>query len=197
EPGAPVVTIVEDKNNDGYINADELDGDINVSVELPKGAVAGDTLTVTDNAGNEQKVVLTPEQIAAGKVEVTLPAPQDGGKIEVSATVTDVAGNTGPAGTDSATVDTTVYKGLVIEITEDANNDGYINAAELKGNDIDVRVTLPEGAAAGDTLTVSGSGNTDKVITLTPEQVKAGYVDVKFNPTGDNTDFVATASIRD
>ncbi|KLT71961.1 hypothetical protein PL75_10830, partial [Neisseria arctica] len=146
---------------------------------------------------NEQKVVLTPEQIAAGKVEVTLPAPQDGGKIEVSATVTDVAGNTGPAGTDSATVDTTVYKGLVIEITEDANNDGYINAAELKGNDIDVRVTLPEGAAAGDTLTVSGSGNTDKVITLTPEQVKAGYVDVKFNPTGDNTDFVATASIRD
>ena len=94
-------------------------------------------------------------------------------------------------------IDTTVFEGLAIEITEDANNDGYINRDELKDNDIDVRVTLPEGAAAGDTLTISGSGNVDKVITLTQAQIDAGYVDVKFNPTADNTDFVATATIRD
>ena len=136
EPGAPVVTIVEDANNDGYINHQELDGDIDVAVGLPADAVAGDILTVTDNAGHEHRIELTPEQIAEGKVAVSFPAPADGKEIKVVASVTDAAGNTGPEGTDSAVIDTTAP---VIDINHIAGEnqgatdaDGYavINAAD-------------------------------------------------------------------
>ncbi len=84
----------------GYINHQELDGDIDVAVGLPADAVAGDILTVTDNAGHEHRIELMPEQIAEGKVAVSFPVPADGKEIKVVATVTDAAGNTGPEGTD-------------------------------------------------------------------------------------------------
>ncbi|WP_325890850.1 hypothetical protein [Grimontia sp. NTOU-MAR1] len=45
-------------------------------------------------------------------------------------------------------------------ITEDANNDGYVNDAELNGQ-IDITVTLGAGTAVGDTLVVTDQdGNT-------------------------------------
>ncbi|EPH5778186.1 hypothetical protein ACS2RX_003736, partial [Vibrio cholerae] len=45
--GAPGVTITEDGDNDGYISAAELSGDVNVTISLTgTNAVAGDTLTV-------------------------------------------------------------------------------------------------------------------------------------------------------
>ncbi|MDY0195700.1 MAG: hypothetical protein RBR33_06550, partial [Sulfurovaceae bacterium] len=47
-PLAPTVEITEDTNNDGYINAAELSGNVDVRVTLPAGTVAGDTLNVTD-----------------------------------------------------------------------------------------------------------------------------------------------------
>ncbi|WP_325890869.1 hypothetical protein [Grimontia sp. NTOU-MAR1] len=48
--GAPTLTIDEDANNDGYINDDELDGDINYSVTLGAGTEVGDSLVITDQA---------------------------------------------------------------------------------------------------------------------------------------------------
>ncbi|WP_325890853.1 hypothetical protein [Grimontia sp. NTOU-MAR1] len=36
-PEAPVLTIIEDADNDGYINDDELDGDINYTIALGAG----------------------------------------------------------------------------------------------------------------------------------------------------------------
>ncbi|NQD72879.1 hypothetical protein HP439_19355, partial [Sphingobacterium shayense] len=102
---APIVTITEDTNNDGVISKAELNGDIDVSIKLPAGAVAGDTISIT--SGNVTKdIVLTTEQITAGQVGTTFPSPGEGQTITVDAVLKDQFGNTSNKGTDSATVDT-------------------------------------------------------------------------------------------
>jgi len=195
---APTVTITEDANGDGWLNAAELQGDVDVRVDLPDSARAGDSLLVSVNGVARAPVLLTAADIAAGHIDLAgIASPGDGHTLTVTAQLRDPAGNLSPSGSDAVTVDTTVFTGLAIEIAEDRNNDGFISIAELQGNDIDVRVTLPAGAAVGDSLTVSGSGNVDQVITLTTAHLAAGHVDLKFNPTADNTDFVATARITD
>jgi len=196
---APTVTITEDANNDGYINAAELQGDIGTTVGLPPGAVAGDSLVVTVNGVARPPIVLTPAQIATGTVSIPgITSPGEGQPLLVEARVDDQAGNTGATGSDSAIVDTSnLNLGLAVTITEDTNNDGFINATELQGNTVGVRVTLPAGAAVGDTVTISASGNVDQTVTVTAAQITAGFIDVDFNPTGNNTTFTATATIKD
>ncbi|WP_172566830.1 hypothetical protein [Vibrio fluvialis] len=73
---------------------------MNVSVGLPAGAVAGDTLTVT----GQEPVTLTQAQIDAGTVTFEYDRPADGETLKVDATITDAAGNTSAPGTDSATM---------------------------------------------------------------------------------------------
>jgi hypothetical protein len=178
-PGAPVVTISEDTNNDGRISSTELVGNADVIITLPANAVVGDVLTVTDGI-TTTNITLTATQVAAGNIQTTFAPPADGSTITVTATITDTAGNTSATGTDAATRDTTRPAAPTVVITEDANNDGQITAAELVGN-VDVRITLPAGAVAGDTLTVSAGGSTQTIV-LTPAQVTATFVDVNFTP---------------
>ncbi|KIP95904.1 hypothetical protein, partial [Pseudomonas fulva] len=71
---APVVTITEDANNDGVISKAELNGEIDVRVGLPAGAVAGDTLVIT-NGTTPQTITLTAAQITAGFVTTTFANP--------------------------------------------------------------------------------------------------------------------------
>ncbi|MEC5205908.1 antitoxin (DNA-binding transcriptional repressor) of toxin-antitoxin stability system [Vogesella perlucida] len=194
---APTVTITEDANNDGYINASEASGPVDLKVAFDPNTVAvGDTVKVTAN-GVTQDVVISAADKANGYVTATTPLPANGSTLDVSAVIVDAAGNSSLPGSDSAIVDTTALSGLGIQILEDENNDGYIVSSELKDNDIDVRVTLPADAAVGDTLTVSGSGNTHQVFTLTAAQLAAGFIDVSFNPTADRTTFVASAQLTD
>ncbi|MGH6648380.1 Calx-beta domain-containing protein, partial [Aquabacterium sp.] len=197
---APKVTITTDANNDGFINKAELGSGstIGVQIDLPGTAKAGDSLLVSVNGAPQAPIVLNQSDIDNHSVSIPgVNSPGDGNTLGITAQIKDVAGNLGATGSDSAKIDATNYSGLGISITTDGNNDGYISKAELTDNTIGVRVTLPVGAAAGDTLTVTGSGNVAQVITLTGPQLTAGFVDLKFNPTGDNTDFVSSASIAD
>ena len=136
-PSAPVVTLTEDANNDGFINSSELSGGVNVEVSLPGDAVAGDTLVITDGV-TPQTIVLTSTDISNGVVSTTFASPGDGNTITVSATLTDVAGNTSGSGSDSALVDVTPPAG---SITLDSNitSDDIINAAESFVDDFDHR----------------------------------------------------------
>ena len=193
-PAAPTVTITEDANNDGLISFAELNGTVEVSVALPAGLVAGDSVTVVDGNGNTQTVILTAAN-AAGPLVVSFPAPADGASLTVSATITDVAGNTSPASaTDTATVDTSVAAPTVT-ITEDANNDGLISFAELNGT-VEVSVALPAGLVAGDSVTVvDGNGNTQTVI-LTAANA-AGPLVVSFPAPADGASLTVSATITD
>ena len=99
---APTVVITEDANNNGFITATELSGAIDVTVTLPAGTVAGDTLTV-----NGTPIVLTAANVTAGSVATTVTSPGEGNTLTVSATITAAStGQVSPPGTDSAVIDT-------------------------------------------------------------------------------------------
>ncbi|MFQ6540380.1 hypothetical protein, partial [Aphanothece stagnina] len=129
--------------------------------------------TITDGT-TPQTIVLTAAQISAGVVTTQVAVPAEGATLTVSAFVTDIAGNQGANGSDSAVLDTTAPSAPVVTITEDANNDGFINGGELNGL-VDVSVALPGNAVAGDSLTIT-DGTTPQTIVLTAAQISAGVV---------------------
>src|SRR3972149_429178 len=158
-----MVVITEDTNNDAIISGSELSGDVNVTVTLPAGALAGDVLTVTDGT-TPQTFTLSAAQILAGQVLTSFAAPAQGATITVTAYVTDQVGNQGTSGSDLAVRDTEGPGAPTVVITEDTNNDAIISGSELSG-DVNVTVTLPAGALAGDVLTVT-DGTTPQTYTL-------------------------------
>jgi len=148
---APVVTVTEDANNDGVITAAELEGDIDVQVSIPAGALVGDKLIVSDGT-TEREIVLDAE----GSITTSFTSPGEGETITVTARLEDSLGNVSDEGEDSAVIDTLAGDtgaAPVVTITEDANDDGVISASELEG-DIDVQVSIPAGAVVGDKLIV-------------------------------------------
>ena len=69
----------------------------------------------------------------------------------------DAAGNESPVASDKAVIATADQGAPVVSITEDTNNDGWLNAGELSG-DVGVNVGLPGTAKAGDSLLRRYSG---------------------------------------
>jgi hypothetical protein len=191
---APVVVITEDANNNGIISASELNGNVNVVVTLPAGAVAGDELTVTDGT-TTHTFILTGAQITGGTVSDSFTPPPEGGTITVTAFVTNQLNVQGPSGSDSAVRDTTAATAPTVVITEDANNNAILTDAELIG-DVDVSVSLPAGAVAGDELTVT-DGITTKTFVLTGAQVTAGVVTTTFAPPPVGGTITVTAFVTD
>ncbi|WOX49141.1 retention module-containing protein [Aeromonas sp. XH] len=187
--GAPTVVITEDINNDGTIDRSEISGKVDVEVSLPGDAKAGDTLKVSGQADR----VLTDADISAGKVGYEVDRPADGVTLTVTATIVDVAGNVSLPGSDSATLgDTTATGAPTVVITEDVNNDGTIDRSEISGK-VDVEVSLPGDAKAGDTLKVSGQA--DRV--LTDADISAGKVGYEFDRPADGVKLTVTATIVD
>ncbi|RDX37495.1 hypothetical protein DZA50_02010 [Kangiella sp. HD9-110m-PIT-SAG07] len=195
-PSAPTATIDEDANNDGFINAAELNGDIDVTITLPADAVEGDSLSVSDGNGNTQNIVLNASQITAGSISLQFPNPGGGTSIDLSAQVTDQVGNAGQTGTDTALVDTAVPSAPTVIIAEDTNNDGFINATEANG-DIDIQVGLPGDAEAGDTLTISDNFGQTQNIILSATDITNGSVNVTTPSPGDNSSLTVTGVITD
>ncbi|WP_019030004.1 Calx-beta domain-containing protein, partial [Colwellia piezophila] len=169
-PNAPTVTITTDTDNNEQLTNVEL-GDsqvVNVVVGIPAGAVAGDTLTIS----GQTPIVLTQAQIDGKELSFDYERPDDGQSIEVTATLTDGAGNTSATTSKTATVgDTTPTAAPTVTITEDVNDDAFISDTELDG-EVNVTISLKDtGAVEGDTLTVNGSD-----IVLTEADITAGEV---------------------
>src|SRR5690606_34007436 len=151
---APIVI-----GDDNYLNAAELDDKASVTLH---GTVSGDakvgdtvTLTLPDCSTITASVVA----LSGGGLGFTTTTTADHlgtGTPDVKAeiTVTDDAGNTASdSDTESFQVDTTLPT-VSVEITTDANNDGHINSAELRGGDIKATITFQEGTAVGDIVVV-------------------------------------------
>ncbi|MBW8186725.1 hypothetical protein, partial [Shewanella nanhaiensis] len=110
-----------------------------------------------------------------------------------------MAGNTA-TGNDSATLDYGTGTGApaapTVVITEDTNNDGYINEAELDGQ-INATVTLGAGTVIGDTVTVTDQdGNTLFTGTVTQDMLDNG-IDVSFDAPATGTTVAVTATVTD
>src|SRR5690554_3334218 len=184
-PAAPTVSIGD---GDEYISAAELDEDGNVTVTIGlsgTNAEAGDTLTV-----NGEETELTEAHITAGEVVTQVAAPAEGETLDVTATVTDAAGNESEPGTASATVDTTAPAAPTVSI---GDGDEYISAAEIdEDGNVTVTIGLPGDAAAGDTLTVNGEETE-----LTETHISDGEVVTQVAAPGEGEPLDVTATVTD
>ncbi|MBA8783613.1 MULTISPECIES: retention module-containing protein, partial [Aeromonas] len=122
--------------------------------ELGDLTVVGGTVTglTTSDGGKTWTATFTPDANFTGTASVTVKENS----------YTDQAGNKGTGGSDSAATDTEATGAPTVVITEDVNNDGTISHTEISGK-VDVEVSLPGDAKAGDTLKVSGQA--DRLLT--------------------------------
>ena len=153
---APVISIsiVEDANNDGFINASEKKADVTVKVTLVSGAAVGDEISLTDGT-HMFSVKLSAADVSNGFVNVSFPNPAEGAAIRVSAISQDLAGNTSrPAATDSAILDTTApATPASVSATDDA---GPVQGAIGNGGSTDdaTPTFAGSGATPGDIVRV-------------------------------------------
>ncbi|MCF6207406.1 MAG: Ig-like domain-containing protein, partial [Sulfurovum sp.] len=157
-PSAPAVTIAEDTNDDGYINASELSGDIGVTIALPSDAKVGDTLQITNPDSTTTDVEITRDMIDNGYT-VSYESPGEGQSISVSAKVIDAAGNEGASASDSATIDTTAPN--ITVSAPDSTNDTtptITGTTDEIGATVHITVTDANGDTQTFTTTVQNDG---------------------------------------
>ena len=180
--GAPLVTFVNDTNNDGTLSRVEHgnDTDINTSkvlITVPNdGTVrAGDVLnvTVTDPDGNKTvtNVVITPAIISSG---YPLDAPIKPGKVStVDATITNFQGHVSGNSEDSVIPN---RSSVSVEFTEDRNDDGFLTYTENKNdgkqNESPVTITATD-VIPGDILHVTLTKPDGTVTPLPPITINA------------------------
>ncbi|WP_426391353.1 Ig-like domain-containing protein [Variovorax sp. R-27] len=157
---APVISvaIVNDANNDGFINASEKGADVTVKVTLVSGAAVGDVISLTDGTATPS-VTLTAADVANGFVNVSFANPAEGRAIRVSATSRDLAGNVSTSAVaDSAVLDTTPPAAVIAAVTDNA---GPVRGALANGSTTDD--TMPafdgSGATPGDVIKVFDNGS--------------------------------------
>ena len=162
-PQAPSITSIPE-NGGGGINASEASDGTPVVVGLTgTGAVAGDTLTI-NWGGQTVDYTLLAGDISGSSATVTVPlatiTAQGQGTFDVTATLTDAAGNASPnSAAASVTVDTVAPPAPSITSIPE-NGGGGINASEASdGTPVVVGLT-GTGAVAGDTLTINWGGQT-------------------------------------
>ncbi|WP_392383705.1 VCBS domain-containing protein [Marinomonas primoryensis] len=120
----PTVSISDDLNDDGYLNGGESDDTVTVIVTLPIGAKAGDTLSITTNNGESNRVItLSDENISLGSLSVSGIVETDEG---TTLSVTAQLSTGSVASTDSVILDTVAEVGTVTVnlITDDNKIDG-------------------------------------------------------------------------
>ena len=187
-PSAPLVTFVNDTNNDGTLSRVEHgnDTDINTSkvlITVPNdGTVrAGDVLnvTVTDPDGNKTvtNVVITPAIISSG---YPLDAPIKPGKVStVDATITNFQGHVSGSSEDSVTPN---RSSVSVEFTEDRNDDGFLTYTENKNdgkqNESPVLIKVSD-VIPGDklhiTLTKPDGSTENREVTIDQNIINNGY----------------------
>ncbi|AVQ81292.1 hypothetical protein C4F17_10220 [Variovorax sp. PMC12] len=148
------IAIVNDANNDGFINASEKGVEVSVKVTLVSGAAVGDVISLTDGS-KTASVTLTASDVANGFLDVAFDNPVEGAAISVSATSRDLAGNVStPAATDSAVLDTTLAAPAISVAA--ITSDNVVNMAEA-GGAVAVSGTTA-GTQSGDVVTLQVNG---------------------------------------
>ncbi|WP_413814512.1 beta strand repeat-containing protein, partial [Acinetobacter calcoaceticus] len=164
------ITIPEDLNGDGILNADELgtDGSFNAQVALGADAIDGTVVNV-----NGTNYTVTAADLTNGFITATLAATAADpvtGQIVIHAEAVDAQGNVDVADADvTLTIDTTPQDLITaITVPEDLNGDGILNAAEL-GTDgtFNAQVALGPDAIDGTVVNVNGTNYTVTAADLT------------------------------
>ncbi|MET7159424.1 biofilm-associated Ig-like repeat protein Bap, partial [Acinetobacter baumannii] len=173
------ITIPEDLNGDGILNADELgtDGSFNAQVALGPDAVDGTVVNV-----NGTNYTVTAADLANGYITAAIPVTGEG-PVAIHAEAVDAQGNVDVADADvTLTIDTTPQDLITaITVPEDLNGDGILNADEL-GTDgsFNAQVALGPDAVDGTVVNVNGTN-----YTVTAADLTNGYITAAIPVTGE------------
>ncbi|WP_228144010.1 BapA/Bap/LapF family large adhesin, partial [Acinetobacter baumannii] len=173
------ITIPEDLNGDGILNADELgtDGTFNAQVALGPDALDGTVVNV-----NGVNYTVTAADLANGYITAAIPVTGEG-PVAIHAEAVDAQGNVDVADADVTVTVDTVPADLIgaITIPEDLNGDGILNADEL-GTDgtFNAQVALGPDALDGTVVNVNGTN-----YTVTAADLANGYITATIPVTGD------------
>uniref|UniRef100_UPI0019694A89 hypothetical protein n=1 Tax=Poseidonibacter antarcticus TaxID=2478538 RepID=UPI0019694A89 len=169
--------------NDGILNGTELDGNVDVQIDLPAGVEAGDTVNVTDGT-TTTPIVITPTDITNGNVTTSFTPPAEGEIITVTATITDIAGNIGPSTTDSALIDTTAPT-TTVNIDSISDDSGVVGDFITNDNDgLTVGATLSAALVAGEALMYSNDNGANwSDITSSVTATAVSYDDANLTST--------------
>ncbi|AVN27581.1 BapA/Bap/LapF family large adhesin [Acinetobacter baumannii] len=173
------ITIPEDLNGDGILNADELgtDGSFNAQVALGPDALDGTVVNV-----NGVNYTVTAADLANGYITAAIPVTGEG-PVAIHAEAVDAQGNVDVADADVTVTVDTVPADLIgaITIPEDLNGDGILNAAEL-GTDgtFNAQVALGPDALDGTVVNVNGVN-----YTVTAADLANGYITAAIPVTGE------------
>ncbi|WP_406859864.1 biofilm-associated Ig-like repeat protein Bap [Acinetobacter baumannii] len=171
------ITIPEDLNGDGILNADELgtDGSFNAQVALGPDALDGTVVNV-----NGVNYTVTAADLANGYITAAIPVTGEG-PVAIHAEAVDAQGNVDVADADVTVTVDTVPADLIgaITIPEDLNGDGILNAAEL-GTDgtFNAQVALGPDALDGTVVNVNGVN-----YTVTAADLANGYITATLDAT--------------
>ncbi|WP_253551914.1 BapA/Bap/LapF family large adhesin [Acinetobacter baumannii] len=171
------ITIPEDLNGDGILNADELgtDGSFNAQVALGPDAVDGTVVNV-----NGTNYTVTAADLANGYITAAIPVTGEG-PVAIHAEAVDAQGNVDVADADVTVTVDTLPADLIgaITIPEDLNGDGILNAAEL-GTDgtFNAQVALGPDAVDGTVVNVNGTN-----YTVTAADLANGYITATLDAT--------------
>ncbi|PQH92896.1 type I secretion protein, partial [Acinetobacter baumannii] len=173
------ITIPEDLNGDGILNADELgtDGSFNAQVALGPDALDGTVVNV-----NGVNYTVTAADLANGYITAAIPVTGEG-PVAIHAEAVDAQGNVDVADADVTVTVDTVPADLIgaITIPEDLNGDGILNADEL-GTDgsFNAQVALGPDAVDGTVVNVNGTN-----YTVTAADLANGYITAAIPVTGE------------
>jgi large repetitive protein len=203
-PDAPIVTLRTDTNNDGYFNAAEVAAASGAPVRLTlptTGAGAaqpGDVISVSDNLGTVYTpITITAAMLTAGFVDVAAPAPAEGAPLVVSAFITDASSNVSDTSSDAGVRDTVAPTAPQVRISEDTNNDGFLNSGESSGVVSVAILLVPAGAAVGDRLRATDNAGNVREVTLAAADIAAGSIDTTFPAPAQGSTLVVTAQVID
>ena len=195
-PTAPSITSIAE-NGGGGINAGEASNGTPVVVGLTgTGAVAGDTLTV--NWGSQTVTyTLLAADISASSATVTVPlatiTAQGQGTFDVTARLTDAAGNAGANSTATPVTVDTVAPTAAVAITAIATDSGT-SSSDYVTNDTTLTVSGTHGPlGSGETVQVSSDGGASWADVTTSTASTWSYTD----PTPHATSFTYQVRIVD
>ncbi|MFO1157330.1 MAG: hypothetical protein U1E60_00685 [Reyranellaceae bacterium] len=206
-PNTPGITAIPEDSAGGINTAEASDGTPVIVSLSGTNAVAGDTLTI-DWGSQTTTYTLLAADILGGSATVTVPpatiAAQGDGTFNVSAKITDIAGNVGATSSSvSATVDTVAPGAPAITAIAE-NGAGGINAAEAADGTLVVVSLAGTGASAGDTVKIHWGSQTvtytlqtadingDSATVIVPQATIVAQGDGTFNATAQITDIALT-----
>ncbi|WP_215777350.1 Ig-like domain-containing protein [Paludibacterium sp. B53371] len=191
-PNAPQISVAGHNGEIGI--ADVHNGKVSVQVALDGSVQAGDTLTLTGSPGINISYTVQPADLVNGHVNFNLTVPANGATLSLNATLTDAAGNTSPAGTVSALVDTQAPDTPNVVIL---GHNGEIGIADEHQGQVSVQIGLDSAVKAGDIIHLSTGAGAQINYTVQAGDLQAGHVVLNVTAPANGQTLQVAASITD